>query len=167
MRGFTDYFFPLFRIRDITVTRNRMTVKSEAPPAEIDADVRRTPSSRYSRIGNWRLMIVVWLIMIGVASLALKHDVDKSVVAGGIVVFGLLSNAFAWMLGVIALVPIIGPLIAKVLSAGFIWVINAIGYFVSIIAIRRGYAKDVLTYRGMTIALIIGVVIGFVLGKLV
>ena len=80
--------------------------------------------------------------------------------------FGLLSNAFAWMLGVIALVPIIGPIIAKLLSAGFIWVINAIGYFVSIVAIRRGYTKDVLTYRAMTIALIIGVVIGFVLGKI-
>jgi hypothetical protein len=79
---------------------------------------------------------------------------------------GLLSNAFAWLLGIIAWVPIIGPLIVKVLSIGFIWLLNAVGYLVSYIAIRRGYSKDVLTYRGLTVAIIIGIVIGFVLGKL-
>jgi len=53
-----------------------------------------------------------------------------------------------------------------VLSVGFIWLLNAVGYLVSYVAIRRGYSKDVLTYRGLTIAVIIGIVIGFVLGKL-
>ena len=73
---------------------------------------------------------------------------------------------FVWLLGVIALVPVIGPVIVKILSIGFIWLLNAIGYLVSYVAIRRGYSKDVLTYRGLTIAVIIGIVIGFVLGKL-
>jgi hypothetical protein len=84
-----------------------------------------------------------------------------------VLVIGLISNAFAWMLGLIALVPIIGPLIAKVLTVGFVWLINAVGYLISYIAIKRGYTKDVLTYRGLTIAVIIGIVIGFVLGKLI
>ena len=75
-----------------------------------------------------------------------------------------LSNAFAWLLGIIAIVPLIGPLIVKVLSIGFLWLLNAVGYLVSFIAIRRGYSKDVLTYRGLTIAVII--VIGYVMGKL-
>jgi hypothetical protein len=67
---------------------------------------------------------------------------------------------------VIALVPIIGPLIVKVLSIGFIWILNAVGYLVSLVAIKRGYSRDVLTYRGVTIAMIIGIVIGFIIGKL-
>ena len=87
--------------------------------------------------------------------------------AGSVVVIGLLSNAFAWLAGIIALVPVIGPLIVKVLSVGFIWLLNAIGYLVAYVAIRRGYSRDVLTYRGLTIALIIGIVIGYVLGKLI
>jgi hypothetical protein len=81
-------------------------------------------------------------------------------------VVGLVSNAFAWLLGVISLVPIIGPLIVKVLSIGFIWLLNAVGYLVSLIAIRRGYSRDVLTYRGLTVAVIVGIVIGYVMGKL-
>jgi hypothetical protein len=63
-------------------------------------------------------------------------------------------------------VPIIGPLLVKVLTMSFIWLLNAVGYLVAYIAIKRGYSKDVLTYRGITIALIIGVVLGYVLGSL-
>jgi len=53
------------------------------------------------------------------------------------------------------LIPILGPVIVKVLSIGFIWLLNALGYVVSYVAIKRGYSQDVLTYRGLTVALII------------
>ena len=111
-------------------------------------------------------MIALWIVMIGLTWLALVENVDKSVIAGVLVVVGLISNAFAWLLGIVALVQIIGPLIVKILAIGFIWLLNAVGYLVSVIAIRRGYSKDVLTYRGLTVSVIIGIVIGFVLGKL-
>jgi hypothetical protein len=55
----------------------------------------------------------------------------------------------------------------KILSIGFIWLLNAIGYLVAFVAIKRGYSKDVLTYRGLTIALIVGIVIGFIIGKVI
>lgn len=116
---------------------------------------------------NWKVMLPLWLAIAGLVWLGLHFNVDHRVIAGSVVVVGVLSNAFAWLVGVIALVPIIGPLIVKVLSVGFIWLLNAVGYLVSFIAIRRGYSKDVLTYRGLTIALIIGIVIGYVLGKLI
>lgn len=112
-------------------------------------------------------MLLVWLIIGGLVWLGFHYNVDHRVIAGSVVVIGVLSNAFAWLVGIIALVPIIGPLIVKVLSIGFIWLLNAVGYLVAYIAIRRGYSKDVLTYRGLTIALIIGIVIGYVLGNLV
>ena len=112
-------------------------------------------------------MVVLWLVMLGLVWMALSYHVDKTVIAGSVVVVGLVSNAFAWLLGIITLIPIIGPLIVKVLSIGFIWLLNAVGYLVSFVAIKRGYSKDVLTYRGVTIALIIGIVIGYVLGKLI
>jgi hypothetical protein len=115
---------------------------------------------------NWRVMLPLWCAIGALVWLGLHFNVDRSVIAGGVVAVGLISNAFAWLLGVIALVPVIGPIIVKVLSIGFIWLLNAVGYLVSYIAIRRGYSKDVLTYRGLTVAVIIGIVIGFVLGRL-
>ena len=81
--------------------------------------------------------------------------------------FAALSHVLAWGLGIIGLVPIIGPLIVKVLSLSIIWLLNAVGYLVSLTAIKRGYSKDVLTYRGLTIALLTGIVIGYVIGSLV
>lgn len=116
---------------------------------------------------NWKVMVPVWLAIIGLVWLGIERRVDVSVIAGAVVVVGLITNAFAWLLGIVALVPVIGPLIVKVLSIGFIWLLNGVGYLVSYIAIKRGYAKDVLTYRGLTVAVIIGICIGFVLGKLV
>ncbi len=65
--------------------------------------------------------------------------VDKRVIAGVIFLLGLLSNAFTWLLGIIALVPLIGPLIVKALSLSIIWILNALGYLVSVVAIKRGY----------------------------
>jgi hypothetical protein len=115
---------------------------------------------------NWKVMVPVWLLIVVLTWWAMEAHVQAPVIAGSVVVVGLITNAFAWLLGIIALVPLIGPLIVKVLSIGFIWLLNAVGYLVSYVAIKRGYSKDVLTYRGVTIALIIGIVIGFVLGKL-
>ena len=112
-------------------------------------------------------MLPLWLAIAALVGLGFHFNVDRSVIAGSVLVVGLVTNAFAWLLGIIALVPIIGPIIVKILSIGFIWLLNAVGYLVAYVAIRRGYSKDVLTYRGVTIALIIGIVIGFVLGKLI
>jgi hypothetical protein len=135
-------------------------VADPASPADAAAPRRRWWQ-------DWRVMVALWLAMAALIALAERFQVNRAVTAGTIVVVGLVSNAFAWLLGIVALVPIVGPLVVKVLSIGFIWLLNAIGYLVSFVAIRRGYTKDVLTYRGVTIALIIGIVIGYVLGKLV
>ena len=115
---------------------------------------------------NWKVMVPLWLAIIGLTWWAIERHVDSGVIAGSVLVVGLITNAFTWLLGIIALVPLIGPLIVKLLSVGFIWLLNGVGYLVSFIAIKRGYSKDVLTYRGLTVAVIIGICIGFILGKL-
>jgi hypothetical protein len=132
-----------------------------------DETIREDASQRLPWWRNWKVMLPLWIGMGGLVWLGLHFNVDRSVIAGSVLAVGLVSNAFAWLLGLITLVPIIGPLIVKILSIGFIWLLNAVGYLVSYIAIRRGYSKDVLTYRGLTVAVIIGIVVGFVLGKLV
>ena len=116
---------------------------------------------------DWKVQAPLWAAIVGLAWWALEHNVDKAVVAGSVVAIGLVTNAFAWLLALVSLVPIVGPLIVKALSLGFLWLLNAVGYLVSFIAIKRGYSKDVLTYRGLTVAVILGIVIGFVIGRLV
>lgn len=116
--------------------------------------------------GSWKVMLPLWAALLGIGLLGLRYGVDQRAVAGGVLLLGFLSSALAWLVGVISLVPLVGPLIVKVLAIPVIWVLNALGYLVSYIAIHRGYSQDVLTYRGLTVALIVGIVIGYILGKL-
>lgn len=141
--------------------------KPDTPDVNLSEDdpLSSSPSTPWWR--NWKVMVPLWLAIGALVWLGERHQVDNRIIAGSVFVVGVLSNAFAWLLGVIALVPVVGPIIVKVLSVGFIWLLNAVGYLVSFIAIRRGYSKDVLTYRGLTVAVIVGIVIGYVLGKLI
>ena len=116
---------------------------------------------------DWRHMLPVFLVLAALIYLGYHYQVDHKVIVGGTVVIGLLSGAFAWLVGIIGLVPFVGPIIVKVLSIGFIWLLNAVGYVISYIAIKRGYSKDVLTYRGLTIALLVGIVLGYILAQYV
>lgn len=114
---------------------------------------------------NAKVMLPLWIVIGVLVALGIHYEVNARVIAGSVLLIGVLSNAFAWLAGLVMLVPVIGPLIVKVLSIGFIWLLNAVGYLVAFVAIRRGYSKDVLTYRGLTIALIVGIVIGYILAQ--
>jgi hypothetical protein len=120
---------------------------------------------RQFSLKDWRIMLPALLLIAALVYFGYQFHVDTKVIAGGSVVIGLLSGAFAWLVGLVGLVPIIGPILVKVLSIGFIWLLNAVGYVISYIAIKRGYSQDVLTYRGLTIALIVGIVIGYIIAQ--
>lgn len=129
------------------------------PPEFHQEDVFKKPQRN-----SWKVMVPLIVILLIAVWVALQYGVDKKAIAGGAVAYGIITSAFTWLVSMIGLIPIIGPLVVKVLSIGVIWLLNAVGYLVSYIAIKRGYSKDVLTYRGLTIALITGIVIGYVIG---
>ena len=138
-----------------------------AKPTSADAEAVVNEIVRRPVWKNAKVMVPLWITMSVLIGMGLYYDVDAKLLGGGLVVVGVASNAFAWLIGVISLVTLVGPLIVKVLAIPFIWLLNAIGYLVSILAIRRGYSRDVLTYRGITIALIVGIAIGFILAQLI
>lgn len=111
--------------------------------------------------------ILTWVVIVTFVVITIHYNVDKTIIGGSVVIFGIISQAFIGLLNIIGLVPIIGPIAAKILALPFFWLINALGYFVSIIAIKRGYTKEIVNYRILTVVLLIGVVIGFILGKII
>lgn len=116
---------------------------------------------------DWKVMLPVTILTVVFLYWGLQHQWDVKMLAGVALLVGFVSGAFVWIVGLIGLLPVIGPIIVKVLSFGFIWLLNALGYLVSFIAIRRGYSKDVLTYRGLTVALMLGIVIGYVIAQFI
>ncbi len=118
-------------------------------------------------LSNYRVAIAAWLLIFFLIAAGLYYSIDKNVVALAVLIVGVLGQAFAALIAWIGLVPLVGPMVAHVLSLPFIWLLNGVGYLVSIVAIRRGYSKDVLNYRIITIALLFGITFGYVLGKLI
>ena len=113
-----------------------------------------------------RRFFVTWMIIIVAIALGLYLKIDKEAIAVGVVIFGILANAFAGLAGLIAMIPFVGPLLIKVLSLPFFWLLNALGYYVSVIAIKKGYGRDVVSYRMITVIFLVGFAVGFIIAKL-
>ena len=111
--------------------------------------------------------IAVWIIIGVFVTVALHYEIYKTIIGAVVVIFGLITQAFVGLVSIVALVPFIGPIVAKLLALPIFWMINALGYFASIVAIKKGYSKDILNYRVLTIVLLIGIVMGYIIGKLV
>jgi hypothetical protein len=108
------------------------------------------------------LGIVGVVIVLGIVA-----GLDAAVVTAVAALVGILTQAFAAVLGLLGLIPWLGPLILKALSIPLVWVLNGAGYFFSVVLAGRGYGKSVVQSRVLTVVLIVGVVIGFIIGKLV
>ena len=117
--------------------------------------------------GTWKIMLPVLALLIIGGMLAYHYHWDTKTTTVGALLVGFYTGLVGWLLGVITLVPIIGPILVKILTMSFIWLLNAVGYLVSYIAIKRGYSKDVIAYRGVTIALLVGIVIGYIVAQYV
>lgn len=116
---------------------------------------------------NYENAIFTWFIIVGAIGLGIHFSVDRRIIAAVVILIGIAGHAFAALVAGISLVPLVGPLIAKVLTLPFIWLLNGIGYLVSVVAIKRGYSKEVINYRMATVTLIIGITVGYILGKLI
>ncbi|HDP67981.1 MAG TPA: hypothetical protein ENN20_05690 [Candidatus Marinimicrobia bacterium] len=114
-----------------------------------------------------RRIIITWTIIILAIVLGIVFHIDKEIIAVAVVIFGIIANAFAGLAGVIAMVPFVGPLLVKVFSLPIFWLFNALGYLVSVIAIKKGYGRDVVSYRMVTVIFLIGFAVGFIAAKLI
>ena len=108
------------------------------------------------------LGILLLIILIG-----LLLGLDARIVAALAALFGLLSNTFAGLAALIALVPWAGPIIIKVLSLPIIWLMNGAGYFTAIFLAKRGHSRSVVDSRILTVVLLVGIIIGYILGKII
>jgi len=111
--------------------------------------------------------IILWTIIGLMVILGVWLGVDKKIIGVIVAVFGIATQAFSGLLILLGMVPIAGPLMVKIFTLPFFWILNGLGYFLSIFAIRRGYSKDVVSYRMITIVFLFGIICGFILGKII
>ena len=123
--------------------------------------------SKQPFLNTYGKQILIWSVITAVIAIALNMGIDQKVVVFGTVVIGVFTQAFAGLAALIATIPLIGPFIIKVLAIPFFWILNALGYFVGAIAIKKGYRSEFTKSRILTLALLIGIIIGYIIGHLV
>jgi len=111
-------------------------------------------------------IILLWAIIGVIVAIGIKLGVDKKIIAVSVAFLGFVTNAFAGLMTLIAFVPIVGPLIIKVVSLPLFWILNGIGYILSAFAVKQGYAKEIINYRVLTVVFLLGMVVGFIIGSI-
>ena len=114
----------------------------------------------------YRKKLLLWILAFAIIGLALYYGIDKKVIVFTAFIIGIFTELFVGIGALVAAIPLIGPMIIKIISIPIFWILNALGTLVSGIAIKKGYATELAKGRIMTLALLIGMIIGYIIGNL-
>ena len=116
---------------------------------------------------SYRKKIVIWIIASGLIFTASYYGIDKKLIVFTAFIIGVFTEIFTGIVILVAAIPVVGPMIVKIVSIPIFWILNALGTLVSGIAIKKGYATELARGRIMTLALLIGMIIGYIIGNLI
>ena len=116
---------------------------------------------------SYRKRIVIWMIAGGMIFTASYYGIDKKLIVFTAFIIGVFTEIFTGIGVLVAAIPLVGPMIIKIVSIPIFWILNALGTLVSGIAIKKGYATELAKGRIMTLALLIGMIIGYIIGNLI
>ncbi len=114
----------------------------------------------------YRKKLLLWLLAFSIIGLALYYGIDKKIIVFAAFIIGVFTELFVGIGALVAAIPLIGPMVIKIISIPIFWILNALGTLVSGIAIKKGYATELAKGRIMTLALLIGMIIGYIIGNL-
>lgn len=114
-----------------------------------------------------KLLILIFLSLLLLVFIVFEFNLNKPIAALLILLVGMVTHMFTELLALLALVPVIGPVLVKIISLPFIILLNGITYLVSFFALRKGYKMEMLKSRSFTTTLLLGILIGYILGKII
>ena len=122
-------------------------------------------------ISYYKWKILFWSILFSLIGGALvygpEYGINQRIVVFITLVLGIFTQIFTGITSLIALIPFFGPFILKVISIPIFYILNAVGWIVSGVAIKKGYVNELSKSRTVTLALLIGIIIGYILGNLI
>jgi len=134
---------------------------------EILPHKNQSEMSKVSILSTYRNKIIIWTLIVAIIYVALYYGIDKKLIVFAAFIIGVFTEIFAGIGILIAAIPVVGPMIIKIISIPIFWVLNALGTLVSGLAIKKGYATELARGRIMTLALLIGMIIGYIIGNLI
>lgn len=122
-------------------------------------------------ISNLKWKIVLWILLFIIIYLAFsygkQYGINERIIILATLVLGVFTQIFTGITSLIAIIPFFGPFILKVVSIPIFYFLNALGWVVSAIAIKKGYVNELSKSRTVTFALLVGIIIGYILGNII
>ena len=122
-------------------------------------------------ISNLKWKIVLWILLFNIIFLAFsygkQYGINERIIILATLVLGVFTQIFTGITSLIAIIPFFGPFILKVISIPIFYFLNALGWVVSAIAIKKGYVNELSKSRTVTFALLVGIIIGYILGNII
>ena len=122
-------------------------------------------------ISNLKWKIVLWILLFTMIYLAFsygkQYGINERIIILATLVLGVFTQIFTGITSLIAIIPFFGPFILKVVSIPIFYFLNALGWVVSAIAIKKGYVNELSRGRTVTFALLVGIIIGYILGNII
>ena len=100
---------------------------------------------------SYRKKIVIWMIAGGLIFTASYYGIDKKLIVFTAFIIGVFTEIFTGIGVLVAAIPVVGPMIIKIVSIPIFWILNALGTLVSGIAIKRGYATELDVMRSLSL----------------
>lgn len=135
---------------------------------EAETDINNTPVKKLRWTRSKIILLWLGLVLFIVIS-AITH-LDKKIAAACVILFGLItpvfSGIFSFLGTYIGMIPYFGPTIIKVFALPATFLITISAYIIGLVRIKQGMFKQVVSARLYALVLAIGIVIGYILGKI-
>ena len=122
-------------------------------------------------ISNLKWKIILWILLFFMIYLAFsygkQYGINDRIIILVTILLGVFTQIFTGITSLIAMIPFFGPFILKVVSIPIFYFLNALGWIVSAIAIKKGYVNELSRSRTVTFALLVGIIIGYILGNII
>ena len=122
-------------------------------------------------ISKLKWKIVLWILLFTMICLAFsygkQYGINERIIILATLVLGVFTQIFTGITSLIAIIPFFGPFVLKVVSIPIFYFLNALGWVVSAIAIKKGYVNELSRSRTVTFALLVGIIIGYILGNII
>ncbi|MCK4527709.1 hypothetical protein KAW18_10085 [candidate division WOR-3 bacterium] len=120
----------------------------------------KTSRARFIRI---LILIVASVIVI---TIGLHLGWDKWLIGISLFLFGLVSQAWTSILGLIGTIPGVGHIIVKFLALPLLFLVNGVGNLIAFLAIKMGYKREILDTKILAWAFATGILLGFIIGEI-
>ena len=122
-------------------------------------------------ISNLKWKIVLWILLLTIVYLAFsygkQYGINERIIILATLILGVFTQIFTGITSLIAMIPFFGPFILKVVSIPIFYFLNALGWVVSAIAMKKGYVNELSRSRTVKFALLVGIIIGYILGNII